>query len=183
MGDISFRNLLVVTVIAAAAPLLLGFVPRLRVPSVVLEIIAGIVVGPAALGWVKLDVPVQVLALLGLSFLLFLAGLEIDFDRLTRRLMKIAGGGWVFSLVLGVAVGFLLNSIGWTRSPLLVAIALSATSLGLVVPVLKDSGDAESELGQLVIAAASVADFGAILLLSLFFSTDPNSSTGGTVLL
>jgi Kef-type K+ transport system membrane component KefB len=56
--------------------------------------------------------------------------------------------------------------------PLLVAIILTATSLGVIVPVLKDAGEINSTFGQLVIAAASVADFGAIILLSIFFSRD-----------
>ena len=58
--------------------------------------------------------------------------------------------------------------MGWTRSPLLIAIALSATSLGLVVPVLKDAGQAGGVIGQTIIASATVADFAAIVLLTLF---------------
>src|SRR6266566_3800179 len=78
MPDVSFVNLFIVCLVAAAAPLLLGLAPRLRLPSVILEIVAGIVLGPSVLGWVKIDLPVQILALIGLAFLLFLSGLEID---------------------------------------------------------------------------------------------------------
>jgi Kef-type K+ transport system membrane component KefB len=78
--------------------------------------------------------------------------------------------------VLGLAGGAVTQSIGWTSEPLLIAIALSATSLGLVVPVLKDARQGHSAVGQLAIASASVADFAAIVLLSFFFST----SGGGT---
>lgn len=60
------------------APLIVGYLPRLRLPSVVLEIVAGVILGPSVLGWVQVDLPVQVLSVLGLAFLLFLAGLEID---------------------------------------------------------------------------------------------------------
>ena len=76
---LSFTNLLVVVAIAFAAPLLLGLFPRVQLPSVVLEIVAGIVVGPSVLGIVEVDEAVQVVALLGLAFVLFLAGLEIEF--------------------------------------------------------------------------------------------------------
>jgi len=62
--------------IAAGAPLLIGLSPRLRIPAVVLEIVAGIIVGPSGLGWVRIDLPIQILSLIGLAFLLFLAGLE-----------------------------------------------------------------------------------------------------------
>jgi Kef-type K+ transport system membrane component KefB len=69
------------------------------------------------------------------------------------------------------------------KSPLFVAIVLVATSLGVIVPVLKDSGNISTSFGQLVIAAASIADFGAIILLSLFFSGNGSSSTAGTLIL
>ena len=72
---------------------------------------------------------------------------------------------------MGVAVGAGFGALNWVNSPLLVAIALSATSLGLIVPVLKDAGRADSPVGQTTIAASSVADFSAIVLLTLFFST------------
>jgi Kef-type K+ transport system membrane component KefB len=175
MPDTSFGGLLVVAVIAVTAPLLVGLVPGLRVPAVVLEIVAGIAVGPSGLGWVKIDLPIQILSLLGLAFLLFLAGLEIDVVHLRGRLLRLAGAGFVVTLVLGLGAGLAFSATGWVRSPLLVGIALSATSLGLVVPVLKDAGRADQQLGQLIIAASSVADFGAVLLLTLFFS---QSDTG-----
>ena len=83
MPNVSFASLVVVAAIAVAAPLLVGLVPRFRVPAVVLEIVAGIIVGPHGLKLVKrIDEPVQILALVGLAFLLFLAGLEIDVERL-----------------------------------------------------------------------------------------------------
>jgi len=176
MPETSFTNLFVICLVAAGAPLLLGFFPRIRIPSVIVEIVLGIVLGPSVLGWVDVDVPVQILALIGLAFLLFLAGLEIDPARLRGRLLKVALIGYLVTLALGIPLGFGLHAIGWVRSPLLIAIALSATSLGLVVPVLKDARQSESEVGQAAIVAATVADFAAILLLSLFFS----ASGGGT---
>lgn len=60
MPETSFVNLFAVAAIAVAAPLLVGFLPRLRIPSVVLEIVAGVVVGPSVLGWVHVDLPVQI---------------------------------------------------------------------------------------------------------------------------
>ena len=180
MPDVSFGGLLVVCLVAAAIPLLLGFAPRVRVPSVVLEIVAGIVLGPSVLGWVRLDLPIQVLGLIGLAFLLFLSGLEIDASRLRGRLLRVSALGYLVTLVLGVPLGLGLRAVGWTSSPLLVAVALSATSLGLVVPVLKDAGQADSEVGQTAIVAATVADFSAIVLLSLLFSAS-SGSTGTRV--
>ena len=179
MPEVSFQTLFVVSVVALLAPLLLGYAPRLRVPSPVLEIVAGVVLGPGVLGWVDADLPVQVFAIAGLAFLLFLAGLEIDVRALRGRPLRLSVLGYVITLALGVAVGVALTGAGWVTSPLFVAITLSATSLGLVVPVRKDAGRAESVVGQGVIAAASVADFAAVLLLSLFFSaSDTSTGTG-----
>jgi Kef-type K+ transport system membrane component KefB len=83
--DVSFDNLFIVVLVAAAVPLALGYAPRLRLPSVVIELCVGIVLGPAVLGWVRVDLPVQILALIGLAFLLFLSGLEIETRRLRGR--------------------------------------------------------------------------------------------------
>ena len=182
MPDVEFTNLLVVAVIALLAPLTLGLAPALRFPSVVLEIIAGVIVGPQVLGWVEVDVPVSIVALLGLAFLLFLAGLEIDVHRLRGQVLRLALLAYLVTLVLGIGVGVGLDAVGWVSSPGLVAVALSATSLGLVVPVLKDAGKLDTRLGQSTVAAASVADFAAIVLLSLLFSTS-DTSTGSRLIL
>lgn len=178
MSDLSFGGLLVVTVIALAAPLLVSLAPRARIPADVVAIVAGIIAGPSVLGWVRIDTPVSVLSLLGLSFLLFLAGAELDLSRLRGPVLRLAGAGFALSIGLGYAAGLAFHAADLVRSPFLLAIALSATSLGLVVPILKDAGQLDRDLGQLVVAAASVADFGAVLLLSFFFS---ESSTGAGV--
>ena len=88
MPETDFVNLLIILAIAVLAPLSLGFVPRLRVPAVVLEIVLGIVVGPSGLGWVEVDLVVEIVALLGLAFLLFLAGLEIDVRALRGPVLR-----------------------------------------------------------------------------------------------
>ena len=181
MAEPGFTNLLIVVAIGFACPLLLGLAPGLPLPSVVLEIVAGIVVGPSVLGWVEVDETVEVVAVLGLAFLLFLAGLEIDFDRLRGRLLRLAAGGYAVSFAIAVVVALGLNGAGLVETPLLVAIILCATSLGVLIPVLKDAGQASTRFGQLVLAAGSIADFGAIILLSLFFSGE--GGVGSTLVL
>jgi Sodium/hydrogen exchanger family len=183
MPQISFVNLLIVAAVAVLAPLLIGYLPWLRLPAVVVEIAAGVVLGPSILGWLHIDLPVQILAILGLAFLLLLAGLEIDLRALRGHALRFAVLGYGLTLVLGVAIAAGLGAVGWTRSPLLIAIALSATSLGLVVPVLKDAGQANGLIGQTIIASATVADFAAVVLLTLFFSTSGRSAGSTLVLL
>jgi Kef-type K+ transport system membrane component KefB len=176
MPNVSFYGLLIIAVVAFAAPLLLGLSPARRLPSVVLEIVAGIIIGPSGFGWVKVDLPTSILSLLGLAFLLFLAGLEVELDRLKGRILLVVGASFLLSFGLALLVGYGLSTGSLVKSPLLVAIILCATSLGVVIPVLKDAGESESNFGQLVIAGATIADFGSIILLSLFFSREATST-------
>src|ERR687895_524436 len=176
-----FDDLLLVAAVAFTAPFLLGLKPSLRLPSVVLEIVAGIVIGPSVLGLVEVDPTLEVIALVGLAFVLFLAGLEIELDKLRGPVLRLTALGFAASFAIALAVALGLQAGGLIETPLLVAIILCATSLGVLIPVLKDAGEIESTFGQLIIAAASVADFGAIILLSIFFSGE--GGTGSTLLL
>jgi Kef-type K+ transport system membrane component KefB len=177
----SLDGLLIVVAAGFAAPFLLGLAPGLRIPAVVLEIVAGIVVGPSVLGWVEVDGTIEVMATIGLGFLLFLGGLEVDFARLRGRLVGVTVRGYALSFAIAVAVSLALGAGGLVETPLLIAIALGSTSLGVLIPVLKDTGRIETSLGQLVIAGASIADFAAIILLSLFFAGE--GGPGATIVL
>jgi Kef-type K+ transport system membrane component KefB len=183
MAELHFTNLLIVVAAAFAVPLLLGLAPSVRLPAVVLEIVVGIVVGPSGLGWVEIDAPIAVLSLIGLAFLLFLAGLEVEFHKLRGRVLKLTGVGFLLSFVVAVAVGLALKAGGVGPKPLFAAIILSATSLGIIIPLLKDSGESRSNFGQLVIAAGSIADFGAVILLTLFFSREATGTATKLLLL
>jgi Kef-type K+ transport system membrane component KefB len=178
-----FTNLFIVVAAGVLAPLALGFFPRVRLPAIVLEIVLGIVIGPAGLGWVKPDAPVSILALVGLAFLLFLSGLEVDVDHLRGRIVTLTALGFAVSFVIAVLIGIALRAGGLVQSPLFIAIVLVATSLGVVFPVLKDAHYLDSSLGEVVIAAASIAEFGSIILLSLFFSSKHSTSTAGRLIL
>jgi Kef-type K+ transport system membrane component KefB len=177
----SFDDLLLVVAIAFAAPFVLGLFPSVRLPSPVLEIVAGIVVGPSVLNWAQNDETVAVMATIGLAFLLFLAGIEIEFGKLRGQVLRLTALGFAASFAIAVASGFALEGAGVVQTPLLVGIILCATSLGVIIPVLKDAGEISSTFGQLVVAAGSIADFGAIILLSAFFSGE--SGTGSTLIL
>jgi Kef-type K+ transport system membrane component KefB len=181
MPEVSLTGLLMVAVVAFLAPLLLGLSPVLRLPSVVLEIVAGMVIGPSVLGWVKVDLPLSLLSLFGLAFLLF--GLEVELERLRGRLLAFVGSGFLLSIGLAVLVSYSLFLTRQVVSPLLIAIILVATALGVVVPVLQDAGESSSTFGQLVIAGAMFAEFGSIILLSLFFSREVSSTVAKLVLL
>jgi Kef-type K+ transport system membrane component KefB len=170
MPDVSFSGLFIVTVVAFAVPFLLSLTPIRRLPASALEILVGIAIGPFGLGWVKVDLPMQVLSLIGLAFLLFFAGTEINLHRLKSQLLMHLGLGFLLSFALALLIGYLLLMEGQVTSPLYIAIILSATAIGMIVPPLKDAGEIETDFGQLVIASATMAQFGSVILLSLFFS-------------
>ncbi len=185
MPDVEFTNLLAVAVVALLAPLTLGLAPALRVPSVVLEIIAGVdrrPSGPRAGS--RSTSRSAIVALLGLAFLLFLAGLEIDVHQLRGQAAPARPGRATSStLVLGVAVGLGLDGRRVDQR--------SRPDRGHPVGHVAGTGRAGAQgrrpasragSARPTVAAASIADFAAIVLLSLLFSTS-ESSTGSRLVL
>ncbi len=179
----SFSGLAIVAAVAFLVPLTLGLFPRVRVPSVVVEIAMGIVIGPFGLGWVSMDPPIRVLSIIGMAALLFLSGMEIEYERLRGRTLSLSLLGFAASLALGIAIAFGLQAASLIYTPLFVAFILAATAVGLVIPILKDAGEISTDFGQIVVAGASIADFGTVILLALFFSREASSATSQLVLL
>src|SRR5690349_7578579 len=140
MAPISFNSVLLIAGISVLVPVILGLLPWLPVPGAVLQVLFGIVVGPSVLGWARIDAPVQVLSTLGLGMLLFLAGLEIDVERLRTPLSRLSGLAFGLSVALALLIGFLFFLSGQVSTPVLLAIILMSTSAGLLLPLLKDTG-------------------------------------------
>jgi Kef-type K+ transport system membrane component KefB len=176
MPAMSFDGVLVIALVAVAVPVLLGLAPRLPIPGAVLEVLAGILIGPSVLGWVHLDAPVRVLSDLGLGMLLFLAGLEIDVDGLRGPLGRLASWAFAGSVVLGVACGYALSLVGVHAKPVFLAVVLVSTAAGLLLPLLKDAGLHRARFGQLVMAAAALAELIPVIMLSLLFSATSTTS-------
>src|SRR4051812_4782096 len=145
-------NLTLVLIAALVAPLVHHGIRRTKVPAVVIEIVIGMIIGPDVLGWVKADDTVRVVSTIGLSVLLYLAGNEIDVHSLRGRAGRMALIGFGGTLILAYAAGTLLDVTGVVHEPLLVAVILTATSLGIVAPVLKDSMQSATPIGQYVLA-------------------------------
>lgn len=159
-------GLVSVLAVAAGVPLALGLLPGLRLPGPLLEILAGVVLGPSVLAWVAPDATVRALALLGLSFLLFLAGSEVDLRRFRGTLGRSVALSLGISAVAALAVVLVLLALG-VGGAVLLGVALLATSLGLVVPVLADAGALARPVGQLTVAGASAGEVAAVVLLSV----------------
>jgi Kef-type K+ transport system membrane component KefB len=177
MSDITFDSLAVVAVAAFAAPLVVDRIRAVRVPVAVIEIILGILIGPDVLGWAEVDDPVQVLALLGLAFVLFLAGFELDLHQVRGGVLRAAVLGYVCVLAASLVFGVVLDRAGLVDSAALAAILLSATSLALVTPVLREADQLRTHLGQVIMACASVSEFAAVALLSLLFTKEATGTS------
>ena len=173
-------NLVVIAAAAVVSPLVAQLLRRIGLPSVVVEISLGILVGPAVFGLISSDATVTVLANMGLSLLMFLAGYELELPRIGGRPAVLAGTGWLCSLLLAGAAAVLLAitglvpfSAGWTGIAL-TASALTTTALGTLLPILRDSDLMSTRLGTLLLAVGSIGEFGPIVLVALLFgSTHP----------
>jgi Kef-type K+ transport system membrane component KefB len=97
--------------------------------------------------------------------------------------LRVTAFGYAISFGLALLIGLGLHATGMVKSPVLVGIALSATSVGIVVPVLKDQAQVDTPFGQLVVAGASIAEITPIVLLSLFFSGETSGIGAKLVLL
>ena len=173
---ISYLSLMVIGIAAVAAPMLAELVPRGLIPPVALEVVAGIVLGPQVIGWLHVDTPVEVLSFLGLGFLLFLAGLELTPSSLVNRQARFGMVAYVAAVALAFPLAIALRSFGASGDIRILALALTSTSLGVVVPILHDAGESGTGFGQTVIAAASIGEFASLLLLTVMFSADPKST-------
>jgi Kef-type K+ transport system membrane component KefB len=161
-------ELFVIVFAAALAPLLAELPAAFRLPVVVLEIVLGIIIGPRVLHLVGPDGMLGVLGDLGLTFLLFLVGLEIDIGEIAGRPMSLAVGGWFLSFLVAMALSFLFSVVGLIQAPpLLVAVALSTTALGILVPILRDGGKLGTDFGKYLLAAGAMGEFGPLVAIAL----------------
>lgn len=165
----TFRSALFFVAFAAAlAPLLAEIPSRFRLPVVVVEILLGILIGPHVFKLITPDGLVGMLGDLGLTFLLFMVGLEIDLGDLRGRPMALAIGGWFLSFAVAMICMFFVHAIGLIQAPpILAAVALSTTALGVVVPILRDEGVLNTDFGRQVVAAAAMGEFGPLVIISL----------------
>jgi Kef-type K+ transport system membrane component KefB len=176
-----FTSLLIVVLLAAIVPVILSRFKRVSVPIVVGEILAGIVLGRSGFKLVVADEPIlDFLAEFGLVFLMFLSGMEIDFSSLglsglggTRNEKSRWGPvplslmSFGITLVISATVGWGLLKMGLVRDPLMMGLILSTTSLGVVVPILKEQGLISGRYGQTLLVAALIADFITMLLITV----------------
>jgi Kef-type K+ transport system membrane component KefB len=168
MISVDERSFFLIVVIAVVAGIIATVLPRkLAPPVIVVELILGIIVGPQVLGWVEMDSFTDFFRNLGLGMLFFFAGYEIDFDRIKGRPLKLGVLAWLLSVLIAFGAGGLLETSGLVLSFLFTGAAMTSTSLGALIPILKDADENRTKFGTMTIAAGACAEFGPILLLTL----------------
>ncbi len=165
----SLAPVFMVPLAIVVAPLLAALVGRFApVPLVVFEVLLGLVIGPAVLGWAPADGFVSELAEVGLAMLFFLAGNEIDFPAINGRPLRRAVAGWLVAVVLMIGFGLLIAAD--VAGAVYVGVALTSTALGALVPLLRDAGEMGTPFGTAVVAAGAVGEFGPLIAISVFLS-------------
>jgi Kef-type K+ transport system membrane component KefB len=143
---------------------------RLVLPTVVVEIVLGILIGPDGLGWAEVDQYINFLANFGLVFLFFFAGVEVVEKHVPRRALVLGTSGWALSLALGIAIGFSLHAGGLDAEGWLLGVALATTALGTLVPILADAGLLPTPLGRAVLGTGVAGEFWPIVVISMFLT-------------
>jgi len=134
------ETLVLIGIVAVISPILTELTRRLAIPDVVIEIALGIVIGPAVLGLAHPDSVIVALEEMGLSYLMFLAGLELDLPRIRGRSLQLAATGWAISLAVAMLIGTALTVIGTVLDAIVIGLALTTTALGTLLPILRDAG-------------------------------------------
>jgi Kef-type K+ transport system membrane component KefB len=164
-------ELFAVVAVAAVAPVVAALIPHQRVPQVVLLILGGILIGPQGLGLEPLQ-EVELVANVGLGFVFLLAGFEIDPAVLFARAGKLALVAWVTAAILAtVAVGA-LAALGYVTAFVPVALALTTTALGTVLPSLREQGMLDGALGRYFLASGAVGELLPILAMAVFLGVN-----------
>jgi len=168
-------SFLLVLLAAAVAPFVAAGAnrlhPQLIVPIVVVELMLGAIIGPDILGAAEMNEVLSFLGELGLGFLFFFAGYEIDIERIRGEPLRLALYGWALSLVIAYTLGGVLAAAGVVVSLVYVGSALATTAIGTLLPILTDTGEMRTRFGTYLLAAGAVGEFGPILLLTLVLST------------
>lgn len=173
MIHVDAESFFVIVMIAALAAVTVAVLPaRLAPPVVVLELFLGILVGPQVLDIAGTDSFIEFFSNLGLGMLFFFAGYEIDFHRIRGKPMELGGAGWLLSIVLAYAIGGGLVAAGVIDSGLYTGSAMATTAIGTLIPILRDNRELDTKFGTYLLAAGGAGEFGPVLLVTLFLSTD-----------
>jgi Kef-type K+ transport system membrane component KefB len=170
MSETELTTLVLIAAAAVLAPIISEQTRGLRVPSVVIELGLGILLGPYVFKLAHPNDVVSALSDMGLTFLMFLAGFELDLNRVKGQPLRLASLGWLISLGLALALAFALVSSGLALDTLIVSLALTTTALGTLLPVLGDAGVLTTKFGAYVLGIGTVGEFGPIVMVAVLLT-------------
>ncbi|MGD9960168.1 cation:proton antiporter [Nocardioides sp.] len=170
MHESVLLSLLWIAGAAALAPIIVGLLPGPRIPEVVLLLTLGIMIGPFGFELATKSEPIELLSELGLGLLFLLAGLEIDPASVASRTGARAGVAWVVSLAVAMGLMALLSLATELEAWAAIAIALTSTALGTLLPILRDTGLKDQPLGRAVMVNGAIGELGPILAMSLLLT-------------
>ena len=168
--EVSHTDILVVATVAVLAPVLADLSKRAKLPIVVVEIFLGIIVGPEVLDLAATDDFIESLSTFGLAFLFFLAGMEIDFERIRGNPVRFGIQGWLISVAIGAVLAVVLHVTGVIHATVLVALALTTTALGTLMPILRDAGILDQRFGNFVVGAGATGEFAPVVAVSVILA-------------
>ena len=165
------RTLLIVALVSAVAPFVAAAFERIRLPQVVVLIIGGVLVGPAVLGWADPQ-SVELLADVGLGFLFLMAGYELELGLFARHVGRRAVVAWFVTAGIAVAVTGVLAYTGFVRAFVPIAIGLTTTAFGALLPILRDNDMLGGRFGSFVLPAGAVGEFMPIVAIAIFLGAN-----------
>lgn len=171
----SLFSLMIVVALSFIIPILLDRLRWRFLPVVVVEILAGMVLGESGLGWIHDDEWLTLLSSLGLIYLMFLSGVEIDFDSFRDKgnasqanPLVISSLAFILILIISAGFGFAFQWSGLVDDGMFMTLIISTISLSIVVPILKDKGIMNTAYGQTILLTAVISDFATMILLSIY---------------
>ena len=160
-----------IAVVALLAPLLAGLVPRRLLPETVLLLAFGVLIGPHALGIATRGEAVDAFRELGLAMLFLLAGYEIELKELTGRGGRRALVTWLSCFVLALLLVGLLGLAGIVSAEVAVGIGLVSTALGVLLPILRDSGQLSTPFGATILTHGAFGELGPVIAMAVLLGT------------
>jgi Kef-type K+ transport system membrane component KefB len=167
----SLETLFVVVAVAALAAIVGAQLPGQRVPQLILLILGGVLIGPEVLG-LEVTPEIELISEVGLGMVFLLAGFEIDPAMLFDRPGRLAVLAWVAALVLSVTVVGGLTAVGYVDAFTAVALALTTTALGTVLPILREKGMLGGDLAKYFLTSGAIGELFPIIGIAVFLSVN-----------
>jgi Kef-type K+ transport system membrane component KefB len=169
-------SLLAVAAVAVLAPFVSALLPGHRVPQIVVLILGGVLIGPQALGLAE-TATIELFSNVGLGFVFLLAGYELDPTMFRERSGRLGLAAWFVTFAIALVVTGGLEATGFVHAFAPVSLAFTTTALGILVPIMRDSGmlgapgQPGGPFGRYVVAAGVTGELLPVVAIAVFLGT------------